>query len=215
MKKYLVLGSLASVMLLVGGGAAYMALAQTSSTQVTACARPNGDIYLIGPNFSRQSCQGQQVQISWPTLAGAPKQLHLYDGNNQDLGIVLSGSGQQSSLQVYSVYVPAHGLVIDYGVGGPEEISANIVSANHVYYSNSDCTGQAFAVFNDGQSGMIYMTPQMLIGVGGRYFKKEVEMHPMNAYERRVIHAALTEYPDITTESVGEEPQRRVVIKPL
>ena len=48
-----------------------------------------------------------------------------------------------------------------------------------------------------------------------RYFKKEVEMHPMTAYERHVIHSALTEYPDITTESVGEGLMRRVVIKPL
>jgi spoIIIJ-associated protein len=48
-----------------------------------------------------------------------------------------------------------------------------------------------------------------------RYFKKELEMEPMTAYERRVIHAALTEYPDIMTESVGETPNRRVVIKPL
>ena len=48
-----------------------------------------------------------------------------------------------------------------------------------------------------------------------RYFKKEVEMLPMSSYERRIVHAALTEYPDITTESSGEGAQRRVVIKPL
>ncbi len=48
-----------------------------------------------------------------------------------------------------------------------------------------------------------------------RYFKKEIELEPMTAYERRVIHAALTEYPDITTESIGESPNRRVVIKPF
>lgn len=47
-----------------------------------------------------------------------------------------------------------------------------------------------------------------------RYFKKEVIMEPMNSYERRIVHAALTEYPDIITESSGEEPRRRVVIKP-
>lgn len=47
-----------------------------------------------------------------------------------------------------------------------------------------------------------------------RYFKKEVELEPMSSYERRIIHATLTEYPDITTESAGEEPNRRVVIKP-
>ena len=48
-----------------------------------------------------------------------------------------------------------------------------------------------------------------------RYFKKEVEMRPMNAYERRIIHATLTEYPDIVTQSSGEGEERRVVIKPL
>lgn len=46
-----------------------------------------------------------------------------------------------------------------------------------------------------------------------RYFKKELEMEPMSAYERRIIHAALTEYPDIATESTGEGLERRVVIK--
>lgn len=46
-----------------------------------------------------------------------------------------------------------------------------------------------------------------------RYFKKELKMDPMNAYERRIIHAVLTEYPDIATESTGEDPNRCVVIK--
>ena len=48
-----------------------------------------------------------------------------------------------------------------------------------------------------------------------RYFKKEVEMRPMNAYERRVVHTALQEYPDIATESVGDGLERRVVVKPV
>lgn len=47
-----------------------------------------------------------------------------------------------------------------------------------------------------------------------RYFKKEIEMRPMNAYERRVVHSVLQEYPDIATESRGEGLERRVVIKP-
>ena len=47
-----------------------------------------------------------------------------------------------------------------------------------------------------------------------RYFKKEIILKPMTSFERRIIHAVLTESPDITTESVGEEPNRKVVIKP-
>jgi spoIIIJ-associated protein len=36
----------------------------------------------------------------------------------------------------------------------------------------------------------------------------------MTAFERRIVHVALQEYPDITTESQGEGPTRRVVIRP-
>ncbi len=47
-----------------------------------------------------------------------------------------------------------------------------------------------------------------------RYFKKAVIMQPMSAYDRRIVHSALTECPDIITESMGEGEDRRVVIKP-
>ena len=48
-----------------------------------------------------------------------------------------------------------------------------------------------------------------------RYFKKDIEMRPMNSYERRIVHTVLQEYPDISTESAGEGQERRVIIKPL
>ena len=48
-----------------------------------------------------------------------------------------------------------------------------------------------------------------------RYFKKEVVLQPMNSYERRIIHVALMEDPDVATESMGEGENRRVVIKPV
>jgi len=38
-------------------------------------------------------------------------------------------------------------------------------------------------------------------------------LHPMNAYERRIVHLALVKYDKIDTESVGEEPNRRIIIK--
>lgn len=42
---------------------------------------------------------------------------------------------------------------------------------------------------------------------------KDKIMKPMNAAERRLVHMALAEVKGITTESTGEEPRRRVVIK--
>jgi spoIIIJ-associated protein len=44
--------------------------------------------------------------------------------------------------------------------------------------------------------------------------KKERILEPMPAYERRIIHLELASRPDVTTESIGKEPKRRVVIKP-
>jgi spoIIIJ-associated protein len=44
--------------------------------------------------------------------------------------------------------------------------------------------------------------------------KIQVQLDPMNSYERRVIHAKLTEWRDVHTESVGEEPNRCLIIKP-
>ena len=45
--------------------------------------------------------------------------------------------------------------------------------------------------------------------------KKEKILAPMPAYERRIIHLELSQREDVKTESVGEEPERRIVIKPL
>jgi len=44
--------------------------------------------------------------------------------------------------------------------------------------------------------------------------KKEKELEPMPAYQRRIIHLELAKRNDVVTESVGEEPERRVIIKP-
>ncbi len=42
--------------------------------------------------------------------------------------------------------------------------------------------------------------------------KKAITLEPMTANERRIIHAALQNNPKIKTHSVGEEPNRRMVI---
>ena len=45
--------------------------------------------------------------------------------------------------------------------------------------------------------------------------KVEVKLDPMNSYERRIIHTILSENKKVKTESIGEEPNRCVVIKPI
>ena len=43
--------------------------------------------------------------------------------------------------------------------------------------------------------------------------KMDIKLDPMNSYERRIIHTILGDYKQVATESIGEEPNRAVVIK--
>jgi spoIIIJ-associated protein len=43
-------------------------------------------------------------------------------------------------------------------------------------------------------------------------YRRNMTLDPMNAYERHVIHSALQEHEQISTYSVGSEPNRRIVI---
>ncbi|MBR6613423.1 MAG: Jag N-terminal domain-containing protein [Clostridia bacterium] len=46
-------------------------------------------------------------------------------------------------------------------------------------------------------------------------FGRDVRLEPMSAYERMIIHTELANRTDVKTESYGEEPRRRVVIKKI
>ncbi|HEY8499621.1 MAG TPA: RNA-binding cell elongation regulator Jag/EloR [Clostridia bacterium] len=43
--------------------------------------------------------------------------------------------------------------------------------------------------------------------------KKNITLEPMNPYERRIIHATLQDYGQVETYSIGDEPNRKVVIR--
>jgi spoIIIJ-associated protein len=41
-----------------------------------------------------------------------------------------------------------------------------------------------------------------------------ITLDAMQPFERRAIHLALEDDPDVTTVSTGEEPDRRVIVEP-
>jgi spoIIIJ-associated protein len=43
--------------------------------------------------------------------------------------------------------------------------------------------------------------------------KRNIEIEPMNAFDRRAIHSALGGFDDVETESTGEGLERRIVVK--
>ena len=44
--------------------------------------------------------------------------------------------------------------------------------------------------------------------------QRKIQLEPMNPYERRIIHAALSNRDDVKTESEGKEPNRYIMIVP-
>lgn len=43
--------------------------------------------------------------------------------------------------------------------------------------------------------------------------KIDAKLDPMNSYERMIVHNYVSKYENLTTESIGEEPNRYIVIK--
>ena len=52
-----------------------------------------------------------------------------------------------------------------------------------------------------------------MMGERARYFKSSMEVDPMSAFERRIVHEFLASATDLKTESTGMGASRRVVIK--
>lgn len=44
--------------------------------------------------------------------------------------------------------------------------------------------------------------------------KQERTLPPMSSYERRIVHMELADFPNVVSESSGEEPERRIIVKP-
>ena len=42
--------------------------------------------------------------------------------------------------------------------------------------------------------------------------RKPIKLEPMQAYERKIIHTKLQSNPRVETNSIGEEPYRRIVV---
>lgn len=56
-------------------------------------------------------------------------------------------------------------------------------------------------------------TTAHMLAERAKYFKSNIDVDPMNPYDRRIVHEYLQNYPDIQTESVGEGRNRHIVIK--
>lgn len=68
---------------------------------------------------------------------------------------------------------------------------------------------------NDYQKSHIekIKTTAYMMAERARFFKSKVELEPMNAFERRIVHEFVSKHDDLESESDGFGKSRRVVIK--
>ncbi len=57
------------------------------------------------------------------------------------------------------------------------------------------------------------LTKATVLAERARSLKADIEMEPMTAYDRLVVHEHLAHVPYIKTESIGEGKQRRLIIR--
>jgi spoIIIJ-associated protein len=44
--------------------------------------------------------------------------------------------------------------------------------------------------------------------------RQDEELEPMTAFERKIVHDVIADIPGAQSNSIGEEPNRRVVVRP-
>ena len=82
--------------------------------------------------------------------------------------------------------------------------------------ASTNARGLQFLVdVNDYRSKQIrdLQTKALMMAERARSFQYDVELTPMSAYERLIIHTSLADAPNVKTESLDEGRNRRVVIK--
>lgn len=131
------------------------------------------------------------------------------------IGIAYSLEHQEGAEGVWFV-VRTEDSSLLIGEGGKNLIAINYL-VRRIAEKNIDDAAHFFIDVNDYHKKRIEEVKDLarMHAQRVRYFKRDIEMPAMNAYERRIVHTVLQEYPDIKTESAGQGLDRHVVIKPM
>ncbi len=119
----------------------------------------------------------------------------------------------KEEVPTYTIYSDNDALLI--GKNGKNLKALSIVTSQHL---NTEL-GKTFKFIIDINSYKEKHDKQ-LEALGRRVAREvaktgiEVKLDSMNSYERRIIHSVLSDNKYVYTESIGEEPNRCVVIKP-
>jgi spoIIIJ-associated protein len=114
------------------------------------------------------------------------------------------------SVQDSKTLIGAHGDTVH----AIDFLLKKIFEQRHV--KNPDAESPLFLVdVNEYRSRQIrdIQAKALMMAERARSFQYDVELNPMSAYERLIVHTTLQDAPNVKTESQGEGRNRRVVIR--
>ncbi|MBI2062582.1 MAG: hypothetical protein HYT64_02750 [Candidatus Yanofskybacteria bacterium] len=122
-------------------------------------------------------------------------------------------NGPESKATVVSVYTPDNVRFIIGKNGQNLKAFEHLVRA--IFLKNNEGQNLVLDIndYRKSRASFVVDTAKQAVSRVRNTQKAEV-LVPMSAYERRIVHMELASYPDVATESIGDEPQRRIVIKP-
>ncbi len=120
--------------------------------------------------------------------------------------------------QIYSIVVDDGKLLIgSHGdtVHAIDQLVKKIIEKKQAKPETEEDAMHFLVDVNDYRTRQIrdLQTKALMLAERARSFQYDVELNPMSAYERLIVHTALQDAPNVKTESQGEGRSRRVVIK--
>ncbi|HLE02950.1 MAG TPA: RNA-binding cell elongation regulator Jag/EloR [Dehalococcoidia bacterium] len=164
----------------------------TQEARVLVSPRPGPDPASYGKEVLEELLDIMKIpasiRISQPPPGLGPPPPIALDIKGQDLGILIGRQGQTLASLQYLVNV-----IVALKLKAQAPIWVDVEGYKKRRYENLRTLANRIAeqVEKTGQP---------------------VTLEPMPAHERRIVHLALADHPDITTQSTGEEPARKVVI---
>jgi spoIIIJ-associated protein len=155
--------------------------------EVAEVARSVLEALLAAMGLEVSVVPGEGPPVAGGEEAAAPV---AFDISGDDLGILIGRRGQTLSCLQYLVR-----LIVGRRTGSWAPIMIDVEGYKQRRYKALQAL--ALRIAEQVQAGQMPFT-----------------LEPMSAYERRIVHLALAEHPDVTTQSVGEGEARKVVILP-
>ena len=171
-----------------------------------------GDEVLIGKEEQPAPAPAAQLELAAEDDLKAMKIREFLDGLMEHLNVQATPEIYRSETG-YKVILQGHGLGAIIGRRG-ETLDA-IQQLTNYSVNRGQSKRVRIHIDAEGYRAKREESLQRLaVKMAGKVvkYRKNMTLEPMNAYERHVIHAALQDYPNVTTYSTGVEPNRRTVV---